>query len=1838
MKKFTKLVLCLALVLVVGLSAVLLTACDEGPAPVVEETIPSYKVNFYRNYQEDSADSPVLSQAVNVQRGNTVKQDSVNEPARPAGYVFDKWYADIECTTPFDFSQKVTGNLKAYAGWVTNDKSADVELHTTKLVEQTETIKYFDKTDDVSKTKEVSTGVWKFKYSEDSYAVPNLSAGNSFTFENYDRAGGKFSSFINANAKYAVYLDEACRRSAGDTVSLVNGNNYFYMKVTAEDDILTAVYKIDIYLTPVYTVTVETVQNSGTSKSRTYSEGSKLSANEFPTDGANPGYTFVGWFYHYNGYKLNDKGQYIDKDNNVLKLFEDGNFYYVNAEGNRYPVYVDKDGKPTRREGDTYYKADRNGNFVLENNEKVAVPYADLYNTLGTDGLPLYEQGKAVLDQTYENVWDFDKCAVDKSFIIYGKWVANDYTITFDLNDPDGHAHYSGNTTANVTYGIEAFALGTIVKNSCAGNMPTHDYAQFMGWEYNGLLMVNAIGVGMNGWTIPSDATLTAKWKYNSYNVNVTSNNVAMGEVSGSGSLRYDEKVKTVTAVANAGYEFVNWTINGTPVSTDAKFTYTLNLNDLDDGEINIRATFRLVSIALTLDYKLESGEALADVSTSTTIPTSITATFGNQLYGTTNYLPVIKNASPNGQRLFVGWYFTYVEEEETVTVMLTDKNTPTEGNATWSAAVITTLKALQVAGETPTLHVLWNPNNYNVNIYNATYSTANMGSINVGVNLPNGTPGTLTDIVTEGEYRIDNYLLIGQKTTTVYGTKFSLTQTNNDAGLYVFKGWYIVDLTAAKPLASLTAENLIKDEDTATDGVQYTLGEGDVTIVALWYYQPVTLSLKETGGETITVQVNIDSTALIGATAAALIPANREGYDFIGWVSRNGTLYIDNQGVVVKKIVNAGLIETGLELTDKWQKKNYFVVEEGVIVGLTEDGAKKDVLEIPTDDGIFSIAQGAFKDNTNITSLTINGNITDIGAYAFANSKITTVIFKGAFKGLTVGAYAFQNCGISSIEFPDGTLGIAQYALSGCSKLTNLKYSAEVPLGTLFDTSEPETGAWYAVEQNGSTYYIPNVLELVSVSNTADTICDYAFVNCAHVLSFNLALPVATNSEKKYTKTIGKYAFAMLSEYATQNSTAPSISLAKVENIGYYAFAGSKLTSVNFEELRSLGTAAFKGSYLVSVDFNNTPLDSISASCFENCAELTSVKYGNVKYIEQYAFYNCKAYTTISASDNANKIKTIGMYAYSETGLNTAAVARMTNVDKVDQFAFKSNVDGSWDNSVTGIMTVGTVLYFYKSGEVANLANRASIKSIAMSAFKNAELTIQGADFSEYTSLQYIYNNAFEGSDLKSIILPANLVDIKENAFRNCSHLTSVIMQACTKLQTIGVAAFKDCVMLANVAFVNITGANDALVNATKLAIATRAFEGCVLMAEITLPDSLASLGEYAFSGCTALGTVNFVQNSKFEATYTEGEENKWTKQDDPVYTTTSGLITKIEKGVFMNTGLSSITIPYFINEISDYAFNGCSSLVTVTNVYAASTDESGKKTYRTNLRTLGKYAFAGAVSLTTFNPGEDEEIRKVSLSDVSLIGEGVFQYCESLAEINMKTVSVIPAKAFDGCEKLKKATVSASVSLVGEMAFQNCTSLITLTATNGISEVGAKAFRNCYLLTALKLSSTGTSKVIGNQAFQNCAALTSVTIPSSTDTIGDGAFMGCTSLNTVTFASNETLTKVGISAFAGCIQLSEITLPGSVKTVGESAFANCERLQSVNIGENINYIGADAFKGCSGITVTLVGKTVPDLGGEIFTEGNAFTICVRRGYLNTFIASNEWAIYQTHFIESAN
>ena len=184
---------------------------------------------------------------------------------------------------------------------------------------------------------------------------------------------------------------------------------------------------------------------------------------------------------------------------------------------------------------------------------------------------------------------------------------------------------------------------------------------------------------------------------------------------------------------------------------------------------------------------------------------------------------------------------------------------------------------------------------------------------------------------------------------------------------------------------------------------------------------------------------------------------------------------------------------------------------------------------------------------------------------------------------------------------------------------------------------------------------------------------------------------------------------------------------------------------------------------------------------------------------------------------------------------------------------------------------------------------------------------------------------------------------------------------------------------------------------------------------------------------------------------------------------------VVHIAQSAFLNTDITSVTIPASVKRIGNGAFSSCFSLETVTF-------ESGS-----SLETIGEYAFALSSALTSITiPASVKDIRLHAFQDCSNLATVTFE-----SGISLETIS--EGVFFNVA--LTSIIIPASVKNIGPMAFAGCSNLATVTFANG-----------------------GSLEIIAHSAFIETTAVTNIAVPASVKSIHIFAFGGWTDAQTIT------------------------------------------------------------------------------------------------------------------------
>jgi len=234
---------------------------------------------------------------------------------------------------------------------------------------------------------------------------------------------------------------------------------------------------------------------------------------------------------------------------------------------------------------------------------------------------------------------------------------------------------------------------------------------------------------------------------------------------------------------------------------------------------------------------------------------------------------------------------------------------------------------------------------------------------------------------------------------------------------------------------------------------------------------------------------------------------------------------------------------------------------------------------------------------------------------------------------------------------------------------------------------------------------------------------------------------------------------------------------------------------------------------------------------------------------------------------------------------------------------------------------------------------------------------------------------------------------------------------------------------------------------------------------------DGITQLAVLDISGVT-IQAYNGASGTSNATSYPSNElpEQSFYKITRLIAITIPNSVTSIGSFAFdFCSGLTSITIPNSVSLIGNSAFGGCSGLTSLSignSVTAIGNSAFGSCTSLTNLTignsviTIGWWAFYGCSSLRSI----------IIPNSVTTIGMWAFDSCSKLTSIMIgDSVKFIEDYAFENCTSLTNLTIGNSVTLIAYHAFLGCSSLTSLSIPNSVTSIENQAFYGCTGLSSI-------------------------------------------------------------------------------------------------------------------------------------------------------------------------
>lgn len=283
---------------------------------------------------------------------------------------------------------------------------------------------------------------------------------------------------------------------------------------------------------------------------------------------------------------------------------------------------------------------------------------------------------------------------------------------------------------------------------------------------------------------------------------------------------------------------------------------------------------------------------------------------------------------------------------------------------------------------------------------------------------------------------------------------------------------------------------------------------------------------------------------------------------------------------------------------------------------------------------------------------------------------------------------------------------------------------------------------------------------------------------------------------------------------------------------------------------------------------------------------------------------------------------------------------------------------------------------------------------------------------------LYYAHHLYLNGQEIKDLVIPESVTEIKKYAFSGCSGLTSAVIPE--NVTDIGIYAFHNCSGLASIIIPqDMTNINEGT------------FAGCSGLTAVTIPESVTGISSYAFNGCSGLTSINIPES-----------------------------VTGIGSYAFKDcSGLTSINIPSRMYSINEGTFSGCSGLTSFI--------------IPSNISIIYKGAFSNCINIKNLVI-EDSSSYLYCYESFRENSDHIYScfYDCNLESVyigrELRTTFTIEQSRYLGFFRdkstLKSVSIGENVTYIAACMFENCTGLTSVVIPNNITSIGSDAFLLCF------------------------------------------------------------------------------------------------------------------------------------------------------------------------------
>ena len=425
---------------------------------------------------------------------------------------------------------------------------------------------------------------------------------------------------------------------------------------------------------------------------------------------------------------------------------------------------------------------------------------------------------------------------------------------------------------------------------------------------------------------------------------------------------------------------------------------------------------------------------------------------------------------------------------------------------------------------------------------------------------------------------------------------------------------------------------------------------------------------------------------------------------------------------------------------------------------------------------------------------------------------------------------------------------------------------------------------------------------------------------------------------------------------------------------------------------------------------------------------------------------------------------------------------------------------------------------------------------------------------------------------------------------------------------------------------------------------IAAHAFEEGYNVTYLFIPNSIQSIGEYAFIDCGDNINVDIESLSDW-CNVTFGNEHSSPLSSAKAFYLDGSYVWNlyIPYGVqsipnfafYQCKCISSVSVPNTVNTIGSSAFEDCTGLTWVSLSEGLSTISGSAFEGCTGLSAITIPSSVSTISINAFNRCSNLNDIKSEIRSPFAIDESVFStYSTATLAVPSGTKAAYQSTA--GWNRFSRITDGASDSQFSRDGIN-----YTVTSSNTVAVQSAASYLKTVIIPS-SVYNAGTYYTVtslANHSFDGRYDITYLHIPSTITSIGEYAFIDCGSnieVNieslqswcNVTFGNEHSsplssasvfylngyrVTDLAIPygvqsipnfAFYQCRTITSLNIPATVTTIGSSAFEDCTSLNWISLSEGLNTISGSAFEGCTGLSAVTIPSTVSTISINAFNR----------------------------------